>query len=229
VGATVVVCALRVEVAEDDPRARLLADPDRLADGAQVADALVAGAEVAVVRVVDPVVLGRHLRDRNDLVGRCVVPRDVEQPRGETERALVHPLTYQGAHPLELGVSRLAVFDPNHRVANRTVADVCEGVDADALLAQRGEQRGDVRGAAPVDPYRDRRDPLIKERARVARIVELEHRRRVHVDEAGCHHQPCTSSVSRALIPTASASPTNVMRSPVTAISWTIGADPDPS
>ena len=39
---------------------------------------------------------------------------------------------------------------------------------------------------------------------------------------------PSTSSVSMARIPTASASPTNVMRSPVTATSWTIGADPDP-
>ena len=65
--------ALCVDVAEHSPQPRLLADPDSLAYRAQIADAPVDGAEVTIVRVVDPVERRGDPRQLDDLLGGGVV------------------------------------------------------------------------------------------------------------------------------------------------------------
>ena len=90
---------------------------------------------------------------------------------------------------VELGRRRRAVVVADHPPPDRAVTRVGERVHPDAAI-ERGERPGDVGRAPAVDPDRHRGDALVEERQRVAPPVLRQLGVRVHVDEAGRHHQP---------------------------------------
>ena len=151
--APVVARALRVEVAEDDADARFFPDPDRLAYRAEKTDTPVAGAEVAIVGVVDAVERRRAPCQLDDLLGGRVVSRHVEESGREAECPFVHRLPDQRAHRVQLGRRRRAVVLSDDPSPDLAVTRVGERIHPDAAL-EPGEQLGDVGRTPAVHPDR---------------------------------------------------------------------------
>ena len=127
--------------------------PIRLAGGLEVIDLrrdarLAADAHELADRFEQPVAFASHVRDvlpavlrgfpaqRDELVGRRVERRRVDERGADAERALFHPLPHQRAHLVELLGSRLPVFEADHVLAYRGRAKERGDVRRDAALLQ---------------------------------------------------------------------------------------------
>ena len=161
--AAVVARPLRVEVAENDAHPCVFTDPDRLTYRVEIADAPVAGAEVAIVCVVDTVERRGDPRQLDDLLGSREVSRNVEESGRETERPFVHGLPDQRAHLVQLDRRRRAVDLSDHPFPDLAVSHVGERVRPDAAI-EPGEQLGDVGRTPTVHPNRHRGDALMEDK-----------------------------------------------------------------
>ena len=148
-----------------------------------------AGAEVAIVRVVDAVERRGDPRQLDDLLGGRVVARHVEEPGRQAERPFVHRLPDQRAHLVQLCRRRRAVVLSDRPSADLPVTRVGERVHPNAAL-EPGEQLGDAGRPPAVHPDRHRGDALMEERQRVPAVVLRQLGMRVHVDEARRDDQP---------------------------------------
>ncbi len=112
------------EVTEDHLEPAFFTDPDTLLDGSEVSERWVRGAEVAIVRIVDRApVLGGDLGELDHFFRARVTPGQIEEPGRESVGTLVHALSNERSHPVELGGGRCSIFHAENCSARGVVPD----------------------------------------------------------------------------------------------------------
>src|SRR3989441_1791749 len=195
-------------VGDLDADASLLADADRLADRVLDHRAL-----AAHVREVEPAAPGHRARQEDQLLGRGVGARRIDEPGGIAVRACVHRLVEPPLHRLQIIRRDRAVLRADGRETERAVTHEVGDVDRRSHGAERGEvlaeglpakleARADAARPAAHGVFAPGRDRRLRERAhaddfgraaladlrlggRAAEVEEIG--MRVRVDEARRH------------------------------------------
>ena len=178
-----------------DGDAGLLANRDRLLDAF-----LELLPVVAQVRRVKAAGGAGGTRQRDELVGLGVCVGRVDQSGGHAVGALLHGVSDEPRHLLQLGRLRRAFVVAHHVLAHLAEPDVRQQVDRRFRPLDGGEVAGKVtpaalggrflRGDRPAFADHFRRDALADLALRVAVDEQREVRMRMRIDEAGRHHLP---------------------------------------
>ncbi len=152
----------RLQVINLGGQSGLAADADQLVDRFDEAIAL-----AAHVRDVHALVVGRRLRDLDQLLGRRVEARRVDQRRRDAERAVLHLPLHQIAHRLQLLRRGPLVVEADGVFAQRRRADERGEVRRDAALL---EIEHAVVQRRPGDRILRRRPDWPTRRARIASV-----------------------------------------------------------
>ena len=138
-----VALAGRLEVVDVDGYSGAFADGDGLADGFENRVAL-----VPHVREVDAIVLAGHRTEGYQLFRGRVDRGRIDQGRGHADGSILHPLSYERLHLLELLGRRRNVLVAEHHAPHLGQADVVDHVDRDAVALEDREVLG---VAAPAE------------------------------------------------------------------------------
>jgi len=166
-------------------QAALLADLDRLAHAVGDTRRL-----VAHVRDVDAAHAAGHPRELDDFGGRRERPRHVEQSGAQSERAVLHALLHERAHPVELRRRRFAIGRTDHLIAHRSLADEHREVRRDARGRHAIEKRPQRNRRPAVRSLEDRRHTLPHVVVRGRHLEDAAARVRMEIDEAGRNDFP---------------------------------------
>ena len=143
----------RLQVRDVEGRARAAGDVEHLVDRLEHAGALVAD-----VRNERRAELGRHLRDRDELVGVGVRAREVDEAEGEVVRAGLEAGAHLPAHRVRARRGRRPPLAADHRVAGRAVRRSRGRARsrAGSRRARRGTRRTSARATSRGPPPRAR-------------------------------------------------------------------------
>jgi hypothetical protein len=129
-------------------QAALLANGDRLAHAVEHGAGF-----IAHVGDVDAAEASGDPRELDDFRRRRERAGHVEQTRAEPERAVLHALADQFAHPLELLGGCRAVDLANHRHPHRSLTDEARKVRRNACCRNFVQKRPERNGRAAVGPF----------------------------------------------------------------------------
>ena len=187
VSTSIVVRALQIEMTENDAESRFLSNTYGLLHRCVIANALVYGAEIAIVCIVNrTIIFCCRFRKLDNFLGRRIGTGNIEEAGRKAESALLHTLPNQRMHCPHFFRIRFPVVRAHDLFTNGTVTDKQESVNADAMRFPLLHAPGDVFTDAVYTEHNGR-NTLVQVRHRVATVITIQHRMTVRINESRRH------------------------------------------